>query len=349
MDRFQRIIARSPTLSAVAIRNAVFHDYLALYRDAIRSTRYQELEDLQGPPYGDLAYGGAGTAYALWRLGETRHAKTWINAVVADRRAVAIDVESRRDARRSGLMFGRPGARWVQAMITPALASAYARALRTVELDEYGCGAAGHFTVAKLVPRDPMLARVIDRLGTRIVERVRERSASPWQAEDATGFAHGWPGEVFAALGHAPEEPWLLAAAARLAAAWTGVARPNFVASWCNGAAGSLLLWVRTFTLGQQGLVMDVARRTAEMALANRAGQLNLCCGDIGVAFALLALDRIDPRGGWRKQARTIAARVIAAPRFHAPNGLFHGHPGLVCLALDLVGDQARGFPAVES
>ena len=76
--------------------------------------------------------------------------------------------------------------------------------------------------------------------------------------------------------------------------------------------------------------------------------QLGLCCGLIGVAFALLALDRIDPRGGWRQEARAIAARVIAEPRFEAPNGLFHGHPGLVCLALDLVGDEVRGFPAVE-
>jgi hypothetical protein len=334
----------------VAIRNRVFQDYLASYRAAIGTTNYAELEELQPKPFASLGNGGAGTAYALWRLGDTRRAKRWVAAAVADRSALAYSAEILGDNRRPSLMFGRPGALWAQAMIAPATAPAYARALAKVELDEYASGAAGHLLAALLVKRDPALDRVIAKLTARVVAAVRARAEQPWAGDDSSGFAHGAPGMCYAALAVAPKEPWLADAVARLAEVWVPAKlAPSFVASWCNGAAGSLMLWTKAFSVTGDARFMDVARRTAQNALDARHQNFGVCCGDAGVAFALLGLDRIDRRGGWRGHARDLAAWEIANGRYVHSNGLFYGHPGIACLAQDLLDDQPRGFPAIEA
>ncbi len=333
----------------------MFHDYLALYREAALGTRYAELPALQPAPFASLAHGGAGTAYALWRLGETRRARAWITAAFEDRKATALDPEAKREGHNRSLMFGKPGIRWVRAMITPTFAADYAKAITVAELDEHTFGRAGHLTAAVALLRrspDAKLARVADALGERLVEVVRIRAEASWQAADATGFAHGWPGICFAVLAWLEprkERPaWLVGALARLAEAWQpgGVAE-RFEASWCNGAAGSLLLWTKAFAYSGEVRFLEIARLAARTAIEKSGKTLGVCCGDTGVAFALLALDRIDARGGWRTAARTLAAREIGNAVYVYPNGLYHGHPGLACLALDLV-DEPRGFPAIE-
>ena len=332
----------------MAIRNRVFEDYVALYREAIRTTRYAELPDLQPAPFAGLGRGAAGTAYVLWRLGDTRRAKTWIAAALADRRPAAYDEEISRDERRPSLVFGRPGGLWVRAMIAPAEAVSYARAIARVGLDEYASGAAGHLAAALLVRPGTALVSTIAKLGARILAAVRARAETPWEAGDTTKFAHGWPGLCYAALAHAPGEDWLVEAVARLAVAWGPPEVPEaFQASWCNGSTGSLLLWTKGFAVSGDARFLDAARRTGGHALAASGRSHGLCCGDTGIAFGLLALDRIDPRGGWRGHARVLAAREIAGARFVHSNGLYYGHPGLVCLAQDLLGEP-RGFPAVE-
>ena len=72
-----------------------------------------------------------------------------------------------------------------------------------------------------------------------------------------------------------------------------------------------------------------------------------MCCGHTGLAFALLSLDRVEPRRGWGSHARALAAKEIGDARFVHSNGLFYGHPGLACLAQDLV-ETPRGFPTIE-
>ncbi len=333
----------------MAIRNRVFADYLATYRAAIATTRYAEMGELQPPPLASLGQGGAGTAYALWRLGETRRAKTWIAAALADRSKRAYEPKVMVDDRRSSLLFTRPGALWAQAMISPATAPALARAIANPPLDEHACGAAGHYLAARLVVRHPALDRVIARLGARVVEAVRVRAATPWLREDAMRFAHHWPGICYAALVHAPKEAWLVEAVARLAAiAGPPDVPPSFVASWCNGSTGMVLLWAKAFALTGDPRFMDAARKAADNALTGRGRNSGMCCGDLGLGFALLALHPFDRRGGWLGHARALAAREIAAPGFRHSNGLYYGHPGMVCLAQDLLGEP-RGFPSIES
>jgi len=74
----------------------------------------------------------------------------------------------------------------------------------------------------------------------------------------------------------------------------------------------------------------------------------SLCCGDVGVAFAVLAVDRIDSDPRWRRDARGLTARTIAHGAMPGRFGLFQGDAGLVCLALDCL-DEARGFPGIEA
>jgi DUF1680 family protein len=106
-------------------------------------------------------------------------------------------------------------------------------------------------------------------------------------------------------------------------------------------------LWAKAFAVSGDARFIDVARRTAQHAMATSGKNRGLCCGDTGIAFALLALERIDPRRGWRAKARALADHEIAAGGFVHSNGLYYGHPGLACLAQDLLGEP-RGFPAIE-
>lgn len=342
----------------MAIRNQVFRDYLDAYRDAVRATTYADLPTLQPAPFASLNTGGAGTAYALWRLGRRAAARTWIVASRADRRKDAFEVTADPAHRRVSMLFGAAGQKWVHALIAPSAREEYARAIASKAGEhEVANGAAGWLIGAlRLLERapDPALERAASRLAHQLEHALEKRQALPWTPTDATGFAHGWPGICYGVLAwgahRGTHAPWLLPALVRLAEAWapTG-AHPDFTASWCNGAAGALLLWTKAFAVSRDPRFLDVARRTADTAIAASGTRASLCCGDVGVAFALLSLARVDRRGPWRTRARMLAAATIARPAFHHPSGLFQGHPGLACLAADLLDEaRPRGFPLVE-
>ena len=172
---------------------------------------------------------------------------------------------------------------------------------------------------------------------------------------DATGFAHGWPGILYAVLAwheqrSAPAPQWFADALRRLAVVWSPglTSKPGFEASWCNGAAGAALLWSKAYTCLGDEVFSRVARRAARTALAASGRMSSLCCGDVGVAFAVLAVDRIDSDPRWRRHARLLAARTIAHGAMPWRFGLFQGDAGLVCLTLDCLG-EARGFPGIEA
>ena len=344
----------------MAIPDRGFRDYVAAYTDAIRSTRYAELDVLQPPPFGTLSEGGAGTAYALARLGETRRARRWIAAVLADRRAVAYQAPGGSARTHGSYLFGRAGVRWVQAILEPeAGAPAFARVVRVPgAMDELAHGTAGHLLALALLVEhrpDPRLARLGAKLAVHLERAVRARAEHAWAVTDTRGVAHGWAGILYAlVVWHrvrcAPLPGWIADALVRLAAAATPGAGPAYYAgAWCNGEGGMVLLWVAAFAATGMPAFVDAARASARVAAAANQVESSLCCGRGGVAFALLALHRIDPRGRWRTQARAIAARAIADATLRWTNGLFQGHPGLVCLALDCIADAPRGFPAIET
>jgi hypothetical protein len=344
------------------VSERVFRRYLDTYLDAIRGLRYAQLDQYQPEPYASVAHGGGGTAYALWRLARTRSAASWIDASLRDRRRSAFVLEDSAASPRS-YGYGRAGLYWVRALIggprRAAAVAAFTRYARDERREvEFLSGTAGHLTGARLLLAQfehAGLRSLAEELAQRLLRRVRARSRKPWQPFDMLGFAHHWPGVLHAVLawlrfaGESPP-PWLADALEQLLAMWQpDVARvPALAASWCNGSSGTLLLWVEAYEATRDARYLAAARVAAERtaATASLAGA-DLCCGDGGAAYALLALARID--GAWRTPARELAARAIAAPAMKWPNGLYRGHPGLVCLALDISDDQPAGFPLIAA
>ena len=342
--------------------HATLRAYLATYRDAVTSFGYRAIAELQPAPFASVTYGGGGTAYALWRLGMARQAAAWLRGSLADRRRGAFALPTLAP-RRDSYSHGRGGLLWLRNLIAttpaPRNISAYTRAVAHADKPEFMSGRAGHLTGIRLLLArrpHPRLHAIADELAASISNAVQRRAREPWHATDAIGFAHHWPGTIYALLAWQrstgqPLPPWLRDAIHDLHRAWTPDTRrgPTLASSWCNGAAGTALLWVKAYDVIGDDRYRVAAVAAADQALLANDGGFSLCCGLTGIAFALLEVGRIDRSRDWRGLATQLAVQAIetAAPRW--PNGLFQGHPGLVCLALDLMADTPAGFPTIEA
>jgi serine/threonine-protein kinase len=229
-------------------------------------------------------------------------------------------------------------------------------------------GTAGYLAATTLLYRltgEPRALAVADGLARDLLER--GEAAGGWIRAPRLGLGHGRAGTLFALLGWsmAAERAlprWLFDGLARLAddvaregrlGAPAQLTAPVMQRSWCNGAAGLVLLWVRAHEHSGAPEHLEHARTMAHHLGEYTWATGNLCCGLGGRAYALLAVDRIDPDRGWFDGAQRLAAQagemMIAAPGGW-PNGLYHGFPGLVCLAEDLARPRGArvGFPLVE-
>ena len=81
------------------------------------TVRYVGVRERQPAPYATLSQGGAGIAYALWRLGETGRASAWLGAALRDRRPGRLDPSLSKRSRRSSMLFGLAGIRWAHALV----------------------------------------------------------------------------------------------------------------------------------------------------------------------------------------------------------------------------------------
>jgi serine/threonine-protein kinase len=190
-------------------------------------------------------------------------------------------------------------------------------------------------------------------LSASLVRRVQRKL----RAGDPSGLLHGWGGVLYALLAWSRvtgrDVPAVAVDALRAhVRAWRPAAiAPAMRASWCAGAAGAALLWSHAYERTGERAFLLAARRAARTAhAALHPDRRHLCCGAGGVAYALLAVHRVDRDGGWRARAREAGALAVRSTTpLRRPNGLLWGHPGLVCLALDLVAGEAAGFPAIEA
>ncbi|MFN7918272.1 MAG: lanthionine synthetase LanC family protein [Vicinamibacterales bacterium] len=334
--------------------------YVEAYRGGVGAIRDIDLARRQLPPWASLGEGAAGTAYTLWRLGDRRSASRWADAALADRRRAAFHSTLCDRTRASSLMFGRVGVRWTAALVKGGThTDRFAKSLEAGATRlEFATGAAGHLLASIVLLRrrsHPRLARCATALAGRLETGLVRRGHRTWTPRDATGFAHGWVGVLFALLewyrfsGVAVPSP-AVGALTALAGAWSPdtVQTEALQPSWCNGAAGASLLWARAFESTGDRRFSRLAARAAHAAVRTSGRSSTLCCGDAGVGFALLAMHRIDPSGGWRGQAAGLCARAIAQVDMPRAFGLFQGHGGLVCLAADCVSEAPQGFPAVE-
>jgi hypothetical protein len=334
----------------------ILGQYIATYRYAIDLTRYSDLETLQPPPFATVAHGGSGTAIALARLAEKQSdpkvrlmARRWSASARADSRRRAFD--------RDGYFVGKVGVDLALVQNGRSIQRAARRLVGGPR--EVLAGTAGALIGASLIRRThdgAAASKAASVLAADVEAAVRRRARKEWRDGDAIGFAHGWPGLLYALLLHrettgAGVESWLVDTLARLARAWQPARAkyPQLLASWCGGDAGAAILWCKTFEVVGDLRFRRAAIAAARAAMRTEPAKTHICCGKGAVAYALLSVDRIQPGYGWRERAVEVGARAVATPLVSRwPNGLLWGHPGLVCLALDLMSEKPRGFPLIE-
>jgi serine/threonine-protein kinase len=233
---------------------------------------------------------------------------------------------------------------------------------------EFLFGVSGFLAGALMVERATGAASVVavaDELAHTILSRALGDGG--WTRDATLGFAHGRAG-IFhtllrwsAARGAEPP-PWFDDQIERLhadieregrmgAPAWSTT---DLQRTWCNGAAGLVLLWARVYERTRDPVHLRRAAKAARALEAKTKGWGgDLCCGLGGRAFALLAMDRVDPGHGWSERAAAMAGRaadaMLAKPGAW-PNGLYHGYPGLLCLASELASPATKrhGMPFAE-
>lgn len=105
-------------------------------------------------------------------------------------------------------------------------------------------------------------------------------------------------------------------------------------ASWCNGAAGHVPLWVLAHALLGDDRFEHLARGAAWTAYEDRAGAPgDLCCGYAGRAYALLCLHRHLGEPVWLARARALTDRAAASIEGYAfrRESLYKGRSAWPC------------------
>jgi hypothetical protein len=352
----------------------------------------QSLTENQDGPWTNVAFGAAGIAYALWRAAgpgrreRLEQAERLLGeaalAAPKDRWPAAASIPS--SDLGSGLYYGSAGIGCVRILVARARGdlptyerelSAFIATCRAAEggQDELLVGIAGLLNGARLLHKytnDERIGVIADTLSESLNQRANGDGGgwAMWAATSGQGFAHGAPGILHAILAwshQAQRDP-----PAETIRALTGfvertnedpfeVARqgalpPVMERSFCNGSAGHALLWTKAYECTGQRAYLQMARASARSTLAGlRGASADLCCGFGGRAFALLAMERVEPGRGWYDRAIEMAFRAMRAAQAGIgawPNGLLKGYPGLVCLVgdLDAPPQKRKGFPLVE-
>ena len=117
----------------------------------------------------------------------------------------------------------------------------------------------------------------------------------------------------------------------------------------CNGFTGLAFLGAEAHrALGGEGL-LEVTRQAGFRALARPSHRPDLCCGRAGVAYACLALSRVDPEGPWKSKAMDFALSTLLCEREDwRKAGVYGGEAAIPCLAASLLAGIASGPPALE-
>lgn len=221
--------------------------------------------------------------------------------------------------------------------------------------------------LAEVEPELGGLAAFGERLCAELWQELAGASpARPGALPLNLGIAHGWAGVHFATLrwaratGGAPPavlEEQLVELAARGIEAGAGLRWPWFdagdptrstsMSGWCNGSAGLVFLWCLAHEHFGDGPWLDLARRAAWHAYDGGGGALNLCCGALGSAWALLELARSGGGDEWTARARELFLRAAAgATQLHAQrDSLYKGELALALLATEIQRPEQACMP----
>ena len=185
------------------------------------------------------------------------------------------------------------------------------------------------------------------------------------------GAAHGWCGYLFATMrwceasgaafpAQLPDRLQQLASLGQLSG--RGIFWPRKIqdvasndllsASWCNGTAGYVHLWIMACKLVGPDFGFEQLARKAAWHCCDGASDApgDLCCGLAGRAYALLLLHRFTGEAAWLDRARVLAKHAIASPKIppNRLNSYFHGDIGAALLAADMAAPEFACMPLFE-
>jgi eukaryotic-like serine/threonine-protein kinase len=167
----------------------------------------------------------------------------------------------------------------------------------------------------------------------------------------SSGVAHGWAGALFALL------RWCEATGARPAAVvgqrLTELAAhaeprgrgvrwpwhlagtdPVYAPGWCNGTAGMVPVWMLAARVMHDATFDELADRSAWHSWERSGSSADLCCGDAGIAYALLARYRATGDAAWYRRAQSLAEHAVL--RIDDQRSFFRGDVGVALLVAEL-------------
>lgn len=285
---------------------------------------------------------------------------------------------------RASLFHSPVGVHCVDALAAHARGDPVARALAEARFAEaagapgerldVAFGAAGALLgCALLLEADPGSGPV-RAAGEALAERLA-RSLEPLPPvpaggeERSLGAAHGWAGFLYALLrfAEASGTPFPASAGGRLdelaglgLPLGRGLRWPReaglpagenaLAASWCNGAAGLVPLWLAAERVLGEPRFAALAEACAWTAYDAPDAGGDLCCGAAGRAYALLAVARQAGGRAWRDRARALAERAAVAVRREAlrRDSLYKGEVGVAVLAAELDRPEWAALPLYE-
>jgi hypothetical protein len=335
------------------VLRALVRDYLG----AALAIDYRELTRRQPAPFASIGYGAGGIVFALLRAGMIDEAARWLDGARRGARGRRAFLDGRIPPRfvASSVSDGPAGLDYLGARVAHLLGDRRARARHLGRFVAHARG--GPRPAEVLHGRAGFLIAALDlerQLGDERARDVADELAASlldprWELP-TTAFAHGDAGVLHALLEWAHVRGRALPG--EVVARLDQVAAPRAVPAplaigWCNGAAGDLLLWAKAFRHDRDPRHLDRAEAHARACRPTGEVDASLCCGLGGAAYALLALERVAPGRGAADAALALGARAAGHLCSAYPNAVLRGYPGLVCLAIDLLGGGG-GFPLVE-
>ena len=282
---------------------------------------------------------------------------------------------------RASLFHSRVGVHCVEALVAHARGDELARsvaiqlfaeAARTPsDLLDITFGVAGTLLgcvlLLEAVPASDKVRMLGDELAAGFWARLEAEPPIPESVElPIIGAAHGWAGYLYALLrwaearGGAPadglegrlDELASMGAPVGRGLRWPSEnARPaaenSLAATWCNGSAGFVHLWLAAERVVARGDLVPLAEAAAWTAYETVESGGDLCCGTAGRAYALLALHQRTGEPEWVDRARILADRGARLVREHAlrPDSLYKGQMGVAVLAAELAEPEWAAMP----
>jgi len=196
--------------------------------------------------------------------------------------------------------------------------------------------------------------------GNQIEQSFLQELTDQWHATPKLtgylGIAHGWAGYLHGILKwrEATESPlpailpeWLLALAALAephgrGARWPRkqpAPKPDYVASWCNGTAGFVHLWLQAHRQTGNPAFLKLAEQAAWYSWDSEELGGDLCCGGSGRAYALLACADATGDPAWRERAAALTRQAVKSIQQNSISnlGLYKGPIGVLVLGSDLL------------